>query len=166
VQDGRAGGQVAQVPGDRAGDVRAAVVGRDEAGAGRDRVGHLDAAGKRGPAVGDRDRVAQVVARGDRIRTVRLRDREIGRRVDAGRLGRRVVTRGRVGRGRGDRGRVREVGQTGRVDLDHHVQDGRAGGQVAQVPGDRAGDVRAAVVGRDEAGAGRDRVGHLDAAGK
>src|SRR5437764_539727 len=101
VQYGRAGGQVAKVAGYRAGDVRAAVVGRDEAGAGRDRVGHLHRAGKRGPAVGDRDRVAQVVARGDRKRTVRVGDREIGRRVDAGRLGRRVVTRGRVGSGRG-----------------------------------------------------------------
>src|SRR5438874_2615250 len=72
----------------------------------------------------------------------------------------------RVGGGRADRGRVAQVGEPGRVDVDDQVH-GRAGqAEVAQAPADGAGGVGAAVVGGDEARPCGHRVGDRDVAGE
>src|SRR5262249_19703344 len=111
---------------------------RDEARVARQGVGQRNALGVAGAAVGDADRVGQVVAGGRRVGRVRTGHCQVGLGLDG--RGRRGGVVGGVGvprgaGGQGGRRRVAEGGAAGgvRVDLHHQGEDG--GGPAGEVAG-------------------------------
>src|SRR5205823_1556511 len=129
-------------------------------------VGHGEPGVVTGPVVGGGDSGGDVGPRRGRGRGGLL-DLDVGRGLDVGPLGGRVVGVIGVGGGGSHRGRVGQVGRAGGVHVHHEVQGGvrRPRGQGPQVPRHRASRERPAVVGRDEGGAGRDGVRDLHALG-